>query len=195
MAISRAEGREAFHKLKGYKDGRYGTRSAEGGKGKQIRTDTYLDAAMDLAEAWKVSVEWIERGSAFRSDYLPEDNSEASREKRLVRAVIPARATDFGVFCHELAHMIIDPVADEPESWTELRATLGALDIFDRLGFPDRDQVTWRLGRALNGYLETDFREGKISKEEIERRLPEELLKEIDVERFGIWRPLRDLWR
>jgi hypothetical protein len=92
-------------------------------------------------------------------------------------------------------HVVLDDpaVADEPKSWSELRVSLGALEIFDRLGFPDRDLVTWRLGTALSGYLETDFRDGLISAAEIEERVPDELLAH--PEHFGIWRLRLGRWQ
>ena len=124
------------------------------------------NVAIRMAE---VTVDW--------DDALPPVAWNGSPERR-IRAPHPRNASSLASLLHEVGHQKLHRHKTPAQiGWQgELRACQWALEWWDELDLPDRDQAAFSLGEPLSGYLRLAIEDGTVTMRDIDDEVPGELL-------------------
>ncbi len=98
--------------------------------------------------------------------------------ERRVRIPRPISASTAATGLHEIAHQKFHRhMGPEEVAWRgELRACQWALEWWNELELPDREQAAYSLGEPLHGYLQLALERGEVTMREIEDEVPGELM-------------------
>lgn len=132
-------------------------------------TEKALDWIGRLSRSMKIDVHYVADPSTFG----------AWREERGVNVPYPHTPGDYAIFLHEVGHVIFRDVARSKgwKEWqTEACASRWAIDAYETTVSERKQEGVARLARNLHGYLTWALARGEATADQIERRVPRELI-------------------
>lgn len=137
---------------------------------------TALDTAKRLSQIFNFKVVWGDKRDVGKMGIWEDDDGTQTKQ---IFAPYPLFAADFGVFLHELGHLLLEPKA-RAENWpnwkAEARASNFALKAYEELKMPDVAKVAARLGELLEPNLTGPIRRGAVTYDEVRAAVYPELL-------------------